>query len=107
MSLRNGINLPLFKNSDGKKDGIWSLTVLIFLLLSVQLLAGGSNFKGSLLGVEIDYRIPSADVTVVSALATTCLTYLGRRNNILARGEQLGIASRPSPKPAQGEPESD
>jgi hypothetical protein len=82
-----GINFPFLKNSDGKKDGMWTLAVGSFLIVVIQATIGGSSFTGSLFGLALDFKVPVTDSATVAALTSSYLTYWGRRNKVGSKAE--------------------
>ena len=82
----------MFNNSSGKRDGIWTLTVLTWGALMIQMLLGGSTFHWVLAdGSLLDLKIPGLDMASATALMTTCLTDWGRRNGV---GGKVDVESK-------------
>lgn len=81
----NGIEIPLFNNSHGKKDGVWTLVVGTWFIVALQTLLAGSAVNGMVQGMEVHLSVPEADTGIVTALISLLTAYVARRNGVLAK----------------------
>jgi len=68
----------LLRNSDGRKDGAWTLAVVFSIALAVTMLVGGSEWSeaGGLV-----VRIPPPDGTSIAAQVAAVGAYVWRRRD--------------------------
>ncbi len=72
------MNLPWFKNSDGKKDAMLSFAVVGFGVVIVKVLLGGGSFQ---YGAGHVFTFGAIDATVIAAiLGPTLGSYVMRRH---------------------------